>query len=158
MLFSHPVVFNSLRPHELQHTKLPCPSQSSGICPSSCPLNQWTHATISSSVALFSCFQSFPASGSLPVSWLFALGGQIIGASKSVLSLIIQGWFPLRLTGLVSLLSKGLSRVFSSTTVWKHQFLGTQLLYGLVLTSIYDYWKDHSLDYTDLCWQSNVSA
>ena len=93
----------------------------------SCPLSRWCHPTISSSVTLFSsCLQSFPASGSFPVRWLFASGGKNNGASGSVLPINIQGWFPLRLTGLTSLLSKGLSRVFSSTIVWKHQFFGTQ--------------------------------
>ena len=94
------------------------------VCPSSCPLNQWCHPTISSSVTFFFCPQSFPASGSFPMSWLFALGGQQIGASAStsVFPVSSQGWFPLRLTGFISLLSKGLSRVFSSTTVQKHQF------------------------------------
>ena len=115
------------------------------------------HPTISSSVVLFSsCLQSFPASGSFPVSCLFASGGQTFGASASVLPMNIQDWFPLGLTSLISLLSRRLSRVFSSTTVQKHQFFG--LLYHLTLTSIHDYWKNHSFDYTDLCWQSNVSA
>ena len=114
----------------------------------SCPLSWWCHPTISSSVTSFSsCLQSFPASGSFPMSWLFASGGQNIGASASAsaLSVTIQGWFPLGLTRLISLLSKGLSRVFSSTTVWKHQFFGTQL-YGPILTSIHDHWKNHSFD------------
>ena len=93
--------------------------------PSSCPLTRWCHWTISSSVTLFSfCIQSFPVSGSFPMSWLLASGGQSIGASASasVLPMSIQGWFSLRLTGWISLLSRGLSRVFSNTTVWKHQF------------------------------------
>ena len=117
-----------LWPHELQHTRLPCPSLSPWVCSNSCPLSQWCHPTISSSVAPFSSYsQSFPASGSFPVTWLFKSGGQSIGASASapVLPMNIQGWFPLGLTGLISLLSKGLSRVFSNTTVQKHQFLGT---------------------------------
>ena len=96
-------------------------SPSPRICPSSCPLNQWCHPTISSFVTLFSCLQSFPASGTFPVSPLFASGASI-GTSASVLPMSIQGWFPLGLTTLISLLFKGLSRVFSSTTVWKHQF------------------------------------
>ena len=98
-------------------------------CSNSCPLSQWCHPTISSSVIpFFSCLQSFPASGSLPVSQLFASGGQSIrtSVSVSVLPVNIQGWFPLGLTGLISLQSKGLSRVFSSTTVWKHQFFYAQ--------------------------------
>ena len=99
----------------------------------SCPLSRWCHPTISSSVTLFSsCLQSFPASGSFPVRWLFASGGQSIGASASasVLPKSIQGWFPLRVTGLISLLSKGISRVFPSTTVWKHQFFSWLLQCG----------------------------
>ena len=114
----------SLRPQGLHHARLLCPSPSLGVCSNSHPLSQWYHSTISSSAAPFSsCLQSFPASGYFPMSWLFAPGGQSIGASAlaSVLPMNIQGWFPLRLTGLV-ILSKGLSRVFSSTTDWKHQF------------------------------------
>ena len=101
----------------------------SRVCSNSYPLSQWCHPTISSSVAPFSsCLQSFPASGSFPMSWLIALGGQSIGASAiaSVLPMNIQHWLPLRWTGLISLLSKGLSRVFSSTTILKHQFFGAQ--------------------------------
>ena len=96
-----------------------------------CPLSRWCHPAISSSVTSFSsCPQSFPASGSFPVSWLLASGGQSIGASasRSVLPMNIQGWFPLGLIGLISLLSKRLSRVFFSTTIWKHQFSGAQPL------------------------------
>ena len=127
LLFSHMVVSHSLRPHGLQHVRPPCPSPSLRVCPSSCPLNQRCHPAISSSVISFSSWpQSFPASGSFPVSWLFASGGQSIGASAStsVLPMNSQDWFPIGLTGLISWLSKGLSRVFSSTTVWKHQFFG----------------------------------
>ena len=119
----------SFLPHGLQHTRLPCPSPSPGVCSNSCPLSQWCYLTISSSVTLFSfCLQSFPASGSFPMSRLFTSGGQSIGASASasVLPMNIQGWFLLELTGLISLKFKGLSRVFSKTTVWKHQFSGTQ--------------------------------
>ena len=112
----------TLWPHGLQHTRLPCPSPSPRVCSNSCPFSQWRHPTISSSVTFSSCPQSFPASGSFPVSRLFASGGQRIGASTSasILSMYIQGWFPLGLTGLISLLSKGLSRVFSGPTVQKH--------------------------------------
>ena len=109
--------------------RLPCPSLSPGACSNSCPLSQWCHPTISSSAIPFSsCLQSFPASGSFPVSQFFISGGQSIGAlpSASVLPMTIQDWFLLGLTGLISLQSKGLSRVFSSTTIWKHQFFGTQ--------------------------------
>ena len=106
---------------------------------------------------LFSCPQSFPESGSFPVSGLFASGGKSIeaSASASVLPVNIQDWFPLELTGLISLQSKGLW-VFSNITVQKHQFFGA--LYGSTLTSIFDYWKNHSFDYTDFCWQSDVFA
>ena len=126
--FSRSVMSNSLQPHGLQHTRLPCPSPSPRACSNSCPLSQWCHPNISSSVVPFSfCFQSFPASGSFPMSRLFASDGQSIGASASAsaLPMNIQGWFPLGLTGLI-LLSKGLSRVFSSTIVWRHQFFSTQ--------------------------------
>ena len=122
--------FLTLRPHELQHTRLPCPSLSPRVCSNSCPLSGWCHPTISFSVAPFSfCLQSFPASGSFPMSWLFASGGQSTGVSASVLVLPmnIQGWFPIGLTGFISLLSKGFSGVFSSTTIQKHQFFSTQL-------------------------------
>ena len=128
--FAVPVAQLSLTlwPHGLQHTRLPCPSPTPRASSNSCPLSWWCHPTISSSVIPF-CLQSFPASGSFPVSQLFTSGGQSIGASASasVLSINIQGWFPLGLTGLISLQSKGLSRVFSSTTIQKHQFFGAQL-------------------------------
>ena len=125
--FSRSVVSNSLWPHGLQHTGLPCPSPTPGDCSNSCLSSWWCHPTISSSVIPFSsCLQSFPVSGSFPVSWHFILGSQRIGASASasVLPMNIQGWFPLGLTGWISLQSKGLSRVFSNTTVQKCQFFG----------------------------------
>ena len=128
--FSHSVVSDSLRPHRPQHTRPPCPSPAPGVYPNSCPLSQWCHPTISSSVVPFcSCPQSFPASGSFPMNQLFASGGQNIGvsASTSVLPMNTQDWSPLGWTGWISLLSNGLSRVFSNTTVQKHQFFGTQL-------------------------------
>ena len=118
-----------LQLHELQHARLPCPSPSPRACSNSCPLSQWYHPTVSSSVIPFSSYnQSFPASGSFPMSQLFPSGDQSIEASflASVLPVNIQGWFPLGLTGLISLLSKGLSRVFSNTTCQKHQFFGAQ--------------------------------
>ena len=117
---------DSLWPYGLQHTRLPCPSLSPRVCSNSCSLSPWCHPTITSSVTHFSCHQSFPASGSFPVSWLFASGSQSNGASASVLPMNIQGWFPSGLTGMISLQSKGLSRVFSITTVWKHQFFSAQ--------------------------------
>ena len=118
---------DSLQLHGLQQA--PLSFLSLRVCSDSCPSSWWCHPTISSSVVPFSsCLQSWSASGSFPMSRLFASGGQSIGdsASTSVLPMNIQGWLPLGLTGLISLLSKGLSRVFSSTTVWKHQFFGTQ--------------------------------
>ena len=124
------VVCNSLRLRGLQHARLLCPSPTPGAYSNSCPLSQWCHATISSSVVLFSsCPQSFLASGSFQMSRLFTSGGQSIGtsASASVLPMNIQDWFPLGWTGLISLQSKGFSRVFSNTTVQKHQFFGAQL-------------------------------
>ena len=125
LLFSLSVVSNSLQPHGLQHARLPHPSPSPRTCSNSCLLSQWCHSTTSSSVVPFSfCLQSFPASGSFPVSWLFASGGQNIGASASVFLMNIQNWFPLELTGLISLLSKWLSRVFFGITVQNHQFFG----------------------------------
>ena len=127
LLFSHSVV--SEQPHGLQHSRLPCPSLFPRVCSNSCPLSQWCHPTISSSVAPFcSCPQSFPASGSFLMIWLFTSGGQSIRASvsASVLPMSIQGWFSLGLTGLISLLSKGFSKVFSSTIVLKNQFFGAQ--------------------------------
>ena len=125
--FSCSEVSNSLWFHGLQHTRLPCSSSTPRVFSNSCPL--WYHPTISFSVVPFSsCLQSFPGAGSFIMSWLFASGGQIIwiSASASVLLMNIQDWFPLQLTGLISLQSKGLSRVFFNTTVQKHQFLGIQ--------------------------------
>ena len=142
----------------LQHAWLPCPPPTPGACANLCPSSRWCHPTISSSVIPFSsCLQSFPASESFLRSQFFASGSLNIRASASVLPMNIQDWFPLWLTGWISLQSKGLSRVFSNTTVQKHQFLTAQL-YAPTLTSIHDHWKNHSLDCTDLCWQSNVSA
>ena len=128
--FSCSVVSYSLRPHGLQHARPPCPSPTPGVYPNSCPLSWWCHPTISSSVIPFSShLQSFPASGSFQMSQFFASGGQNIGvsASGSVLPMNIQDWSPLGWTGWISLQSTGLSRVFSNTTVQKHQFFSTQL-------------------------------
>ena len=126
---------DSLWPHGLQHARLLCLPLFPGVCSSSCPLSQWCHPTISSSVSPFSsCPQSFPTSGSLPMSRFFASGGQSIGASASasVLPMNIQDWFPLGLTGLISLKSKGLSRVFSSTIIRKHLFCVQPSLWSTV--------------------------
>ena len=128
--FSHSVVSNSLQLYELQHARPPGPSPTPAVCSNSCPLSQWCHPTVSSSVVPFSChLQSFPASGSFQMSQYFAAGGQStrVSASASVHATNIQDWFPLRWTGWISLQSKGVSRVFSSTTVQKHQFFSTQL-------------------------------
>ena len=130
----------------LQHIRPPCPSPSPEVCPSSRPLNQRHHPAISSSDAPFFCSQSFPASGTFPMSWLFASGDQNTGASASVLPMNIQDWFPLGWTGWISLHSKGLSRVFANTTVQKHQFFSASLLHSSTLTSIHDHRKNHSLD------------
>ena len=128
LLFSPLVVSNSLRPHGLQHTRLPCPSLSPRACSNSCPMSQWCHLTILSSVIPFSAYLlSFLASRSFLMSRLLASGGQSIGALASVLPMNIQGLFALGWTGWISLQSKGLSRAFSNTTVRKHQFLGAQL-------------------------------
>ena len=127
--FNHSVVSNSLRPHELQHARPPCPSPAPGVYPNPCPSSRWCHPAISSSIVPFSsCPQSFPASGSFPMSQLFTSGGQSIGvsASTSVLPMNTQDW-SLGWTDWICLQSKGLSRVFSNTTVQKHQFFGTQL-------------------------------
>ena len=123
-LLSHVWLFAT---NEMQHARLPWPSLSPRVCSHSCPLNQWCYLTISSSATLFYfCLQSSPASGSFPISWFFTSGGRSIGALPSVLPVSIQDWIPLGLTGLISLLSKGFSRVFSSPTVWKHQFFDAQ--------------------------------
>ena len=123
LLLNRQVESNSAT-HGLQQARLPCPSLSPGVCSNSCSLSRWCYPTISSSAAPFSfCLHSFPASGSFPMSWLFTLSGRSIGASvsTSVLPMNIQGWFPL-----ISLLSKGLSGIFSSMTILKHQLFGAQ--------------------------------
>ena len=128
LLFSLSIVSDYLWSYGLQQVRLPCPSLSPGVCSNSCPLSQWCHPTISSSVIPVSLYlQSFPASGSFPMSQFFASAGQSIGALAlaSVFPMNIQDWFPLGLTGLISLQSKGLSRFFSNTTIWKHQFFGS---------------------------------
>ena len=158
---SHSVVSDSLQPHELQHTRLPCPSLTPGACSNSYPLGRWCHPTISSSVISFSsCLQSFPVSGSFPRCQFFASGGQSIGvlASASVLPMNIQDWSPLGWTGWISLQSKGLSRVFSNTTIQMHQFFGAQP-FLLSISHIHTWLLEKpSFDYMDLCRQSDVSA
>ena len=139
--------------HGLQHARLPCPSLSPRVCPNSCPWSQSCHSVISFSLTHFSyCPQPFPTSGSFPVSQFFTSGGQSTGASASasVLPVNIQDSFPFWLTGLISLQSRGLSRVFSSTTVGKHQFFGA---YPSLWSNSHTracYWKNHSFDYTDV--------
>ena len=128
--FSRSVMSDTLRPHESQHARPPCPSPTPGVYSNLCPSSQWCHPAISSSVVPFSsCPQSLPESGSFPMSQLFAWGGQSTGvsASASVLPVNTQDWFPLGWTGWISLHSKGLSRVFSNTTVQKHQFFSIPL-------------------------------
>ena len=147
--FSCSVVSDSLQPHGLQHGRPPCPSPTPGVYSNLCSLSQWCHPTISSSVMPFSSrLQSVSASGSFQMSQFFTSGGQNIEvlALASVLPVNIQDWFPLGWTGWISLQSKGLSRVFSNTTVQKHQFFDAQLSYGPTLTSIHDHWKNHSFD------------
>ena len=125
--FSRSVMSDSLWTHGLQHARPPCPSQTARVYLNSCPLSWWYHLTISSSVVSFSSHhQPFPASGSLQMSQFFTSGGHSIGVSASVLPMNIHDWFPLEWTGWISLQSKGLSRVFSNTTVQKHQFFGAQ--------------------------------
>ena len=156
LLLSCSVMSDSLRPHGLQHSRLSCPSPSAEACSNSCPLSQWCHPTIWSSVIPFaSCLQSFPASQAFPMIWLLASGGQSIEASASVFLTNIQGWFPLGLTGLISLLSKGLLKVFSNTTVRKHQIFSTQPSLWSNSHICTWHWKNHSLDSTDLCQQSD---
>ena len=158
LLFSRSVVPDSLWPHGLQHTRLLCPSLAPQICSKSCPWSQWCHPTISFSVTpLSSCLQSFPASGSFLASWFFTSGGQRIrtSASSSVPPMNIQGWFPLGRTGLIFLLSKGLSRVSPSITIkhlWCSAFFMAQLSHLCMTTG------HHSFDYTELGQQTDVSA
>ena len=138
--FNRSVVSDSLQPHGLQHTRLPCPSPTPRACSNSCPLSRWCHPTVSSSVVpFFSCLQYFSASVSFPMSQFFAPGGQSIGASAStsVLLMNIQDWFPLGLTGLISLQSKGLSRVFSNTTVSKASILWHSAFFMVQLSHPY---------------------
>jgi len=155
LLFSRWVMSNSLWPHGLQHANLLCLS----LCSNSCSLSWWYQPNISSSVAPFSsCLQSFPAPGSFPMSQLFASGGQSIGASAaaSVLPVNIQGWFPLRLAGLISLLPTVLSRVFSSTTVWEYQFFCIQ---PSLWSSSHPYiTTGKTIVWLYLCQESDISA
>ena len=155
-----PSVSDSLRPHGLQHTRPPCPLPSPEVCPSSCPLLRWCHSAILSCDALFSTYsQSFPASGTFLTSQLFASDGQNTGVSASawVLPMTIQSWFPLRFTGLISLLSKGLWDVFFSTTVQRHQFFALHLPYGPPLPAIHEHWEDQSTWRVSIRWYRMVA-
>ena len=159
--FSHSVVSNSLRPHESQHARPTCPSPTPGVYSNSYPSSRWCHPTISSSVVPFSSLpQSVSASGSIQKSQHFTSGGQSTGvsASASVLPMNTQDWSPLGWTVWISKQSKGLSRVFSYTQFKSINSSVLSFLYSPTLTSIHDYWENHSLDYMGLCWQNNVSA
>ena len=161
LLFNCSVVSNSLQPHGLQHARLLCPSLSPQVCSNSCPLSQWCHLSISSYVAPFSsCPQSFPASGSFPMSQLFASDVQSIGdlASPTVLAMSIQGWFPLVWTGLISFSPRDSQE--SSPGPWFETInsLVLSLACGPILISVHHYWKNHSFDRVDLCRQSDISA
>ena len=159
--FSRSVVSDSLQPHELQHTRPPCPSPTAGIHPNPFPLSRWCHLTISSSVVPFSsCPQSFPALGSFQMSQIFTSGGQRIGvsASTSVLPMNTQDWSPLGWT-VGSPCSPRDSQESSPTPQVKSiNSSALSFLYSPTLTSIHNYWKNHSLDWMYLCWQNNVSA
>ena len=159
--FSCSVVSDSLRPHEPQHARPPCPSPTPGVYSNSCPSSQWWHPAISSCVIpLSSCPQALPASESSPMNHLFTWGGHSIGvsASASVLPMNIQDWFPLGWPGWISLSPRG-SQESSPTPQFKSiNFSVLSFLHNPTLTSIHDHWKTHSLDQTDLCWQSNISG
>ena len=158
--FSRSVMSNSLRPHESQHARPPCPSPTPGLYSNSCPSSRWCHPAISSTVVPFSsCPHPLPASGSFPVSQLFAWVVQSIGvsASASVLPMSTQNWSALGWTGWISLQSKGLKSLLQHQGS-KASILRRSAFFTVQLTSIHDHWKNHSLDQMDLYWQSNVSA
>ena len=156
---------NSSPLHWLQNARFLCSPLFPEVFSNSCPLSWWHYLNISSSSTHFSSYpQSFPVPGTFPMSWLFTSDGQGIGASASasVLPMNIQGWFPLGLSGLISLKSKGLSRVFSNTTMWEHQFFGIQS--SSYSNSHIHTWllekkkKKHGFNYTDLCQKNDISA
>ena len=160
-LFHHSVLFNSFWSHGLQHSRLPCISLPPAACSSSCPLYQWCHPTISPSVAPFSSrLQSFPESGSFPMSWLFVLRGQSIGASTSasVLPRNTQGWFPLGDDWLDLFAVQGILKSLLQHHSSKASILPRIAFYGPTLTSIHDHWKNHSFDDLGFCQQSDASA
>ena len=147
LLFSNSVLSESLRTLELQHTRLSCPAPSPGLCSDSCPLTQWCDPTISSFVFPFSsCFQSFPASGSFPMSWFFVPGGQSVGASAISPSNDNQDWFPLGWTGLISLQSKDFQESSPTPQFKSINSSAFSLLHSPTLASIHDHRKNHSLD------------
>ena len=149
LYFSCSVVFDSLPPNALQHARPPCPSPTPRVHSNSCPLSRWCHPNISSSVIpFFSHLQPFPATGFFQMSQLLASSSKSIGVSASalVLPMNTQDWSPLGWTGWISLQSKGLRTIFSNTTLQKHQFSALNIFYGSTLTSIHDYWKNHSFD------------
>ena len=161
LLLSCQVMSNSLRLRGLQHTRFPCPSPSPRVWSDSCSLSPWCHPTISYSVTLLSfCPQSFPASGSFPMTWLFMLVPKYWSLSFSISPSNEYSWLiSLRINWFDLFAVQGFSRVFSNTTIQKHQFFGTQSsFHSPTLTSVHDYWKNHSFDYMDLCQQSDVSA
>jgi len=148
-------------PHGLQHTRPPCPSPTPGVYSNVCPLNWWCHPTMSSSVVPFSsCLQSLPASGSFPMSQFFSSGGQSTGVSAlaSILPMNIQDWSPLGWTGWISCCSKDSQGSSPTPQLKSINSSALSFLYSPILTSIHDYWKNQSLDWTDLYWQSNISA
>ena len=152
---------DSLRPHGLQHARLPFPSPTPEAYSNSFPLSWWCHPSISSSVVPFSCcLQSFPASETFQMTQFFTSDGQSIGTSvsASVLAMYIQGWFPLGLTGWISLQSKDSRESFPTPQFWSISSSVLSFLYGPTFTSIHDYWKNHNFNYMDLLQQSNVSA
>ena len=160
LLFSHSGV-SDYDNRLLQHTRLPCPSPSPGVCSNSCPLSQWCHPIISSSAIPISSFlQSFPALGSFPMSWLFTSGGHSIesSASVSVLPMSSQGRFPLGLTGLISWKSRDFQESSPAPQFKSINCLVLSLFYGSTLTSVHDYWENYSFDYMDFHRQSDVSV
>ena len=160
--FTRSVMSDSLWPHESQHARPPCPSPTPGVHPNPCPSSRWCHPTILSSVVPFSsCPQSFPASGSFPMSQLLASSGQSVGVSAiaSFLPMKNQDWCPLGWTDWISLQSPRDSQESSPIPQFQHiNSLALSLLHSPTLTSIHDYWKNHSFDKIVLCWQSNVSS
>ena len=158
LLFSHSVMSNSATSWTAA-LQAPCPSLSPQVFSYSCALSWWCHPTISSSVTHFSsCPQSFPASRSFPMSWLFASGGQSTGASASVLLINIQYWCPLGWTGLISLQSRDSQESSPASKFESINSLALSLLHGPTLTFIHGYWKNHRFNYMDLCQQSDISA